>query len=73
MKMTIWERLEKYGHIYKLKRKDDPRTFDVYLEDGLIRISCKKGIEMKITINSFFELFINNLPCEYPQWKGGEH
>lgn len=70
MKMTLWERLEKYGHIYNLKRKDDPRNFEVYLEDGLIRINCKKGVEMKVTIDTFLHLFMNNLPCDYPQWKG---
>ena len=69
MRMTIWERLEKYGHIKGLKRKNDPRRFDVYLEDGLIKIECKKGINATVTIDTFLYLFMENLPCDYPQYK----
>jgi hypothetical protein len=66
--MTIWERLSKYGHIKNFKRKEDPRRFSAYLEDGLVRVECKKGVSMTLTIDTFLELFMNNLPCDYPQF-----
>ena len=69
MKMTIEERLERYGHIKGLKRKDDPRRFDAYLDDGLIRIECKRGVNAVVTIDTFLYLFMENLPCDYPQYK----
>lgn len=68
MYMTIWERLKRYGHIKGLKRKDDPRRFDAYLNNGLIKIECKKGINMTVTIDTFLYLFMENLPCDYPQY-----
>ena len=68
MYMTIWERLERYGHIKNFKRKDDPRRFSAYLNNGLIKIECKKGINMVVTIDTFLELFMENLPCDYPQY-----
>ena len=69
MYMTIWERLSKYGHIKNFKRKEYTRRFSAYLEGGLIRVECKKGVSMTLTIDTFLELFMNNLPCEYPQFK----
>lgn len=72
MQLTLWERLEKYGHIKRLKREGDPRNFDVYLDNGLIKIECKKGINMTVTIDTFLYLFMNNLPCDYPQYKREE-
>lgn len=68
MKMSIWERLLKYGHIKKLKRKDDPNNYNVYLENGLIRIECKQREDYQVTIDTFLHLFMNNLPCDYPQY-----
>ena len=68
MCMTIWERLEKYGHIKGMKRKEDPRRFDVFLENGLVKIQCKKGINATVTIDTFLYLFMENRPCEYPQY-----
>ncbi len=65
---TIWKRLEKYGHIKNLKRDGDYRRFNVYLEDGMIRIECNhRDISDPdyLTIDSFLYLFMNNLPCDY--------
>lgn len=70
MYMTIWERLSKYGHIKNFKRKDDPRRFNAYLQDGLVKVECNHGVTMCLTIDTFLELFMNNLPCEYPPFEG---
>lgn len=68
MSMTIWERLERYGHIKNLKRKNDVKNYDVFLENGLIRIDCRKTkTSQTITIDSFLYLFMENLPCEYQE------
>lgn len=68
MHMTIWERLEKYGHIKNFKRKDDPRRFNAYLNDGLVKIECNHGFSAILTIDTFLYLFMENLPCDYPQY-----
>ncbi len=68
MYMTIWERLERYGHIKNFKRKDDPRRFNAYLNNGLIKIECNHGITATVTIDTFLYLFMENLPCDYPQY-----
>ena len=69
MKMSLWERLEKYGHIKNLKRKGDPHNYNIILENGLVKIECTRRQEYhKVTIDTFLHLFMNNLPCEYPQY-----
>lgn len=73
MKMSTWERLERYGHIKNFKRKDDPRRFNAYLENGLIRIECNHGPGAIMTIDSFLYLFMENIHCcDYPQYKKSE-
>lgn len=67
---TLWEKLEKYGCIKNFQRKNDPRRFNAYLNNGLIKIECNHGITQIVTIDTFLYLFMENLPCDYPQYKG---
>lgn len=79
--MTAWERLQRYGKIERFCRKGDPQVYNAYLVAGLVKIVRTRmrnpvspivEVYQKdhyLTIDSFLYLFLNNLPCEYPQYK----
>lgn len=78
--MTAWERLRRYREIKNFRRKDDPQVYNAYLVGGLVKVvratKCRdttvKEIypkEYLLTLDSFLWLFLQNLPCEYPQYK----
>lgn len=78
-RMTTWERLEKYGSIKNFRRKDDPQIYNAYLVAGKVKVvrdrRCKTIIEVYpkeyyLTLDSFLWLFLENLPCDYPQYRG---
>ena len=65
---AAWKELKKHGYIKNFKRKDDPRRFNAYLKDGLIYLECNHGISATVTIDIFLYSFMENLPCDYPQY-----
>nr|DAK83724.1 MAG TPA: hypothetical protein [Caudoviricetes sp.] len=57
---NLWKRLQKSGSIIDYTRHGDTRKYDIHLRDGLIIVVDDNNTTEKMTIDTFFYLWLEN-------------